>query len=365
MVRWFLLDQLAALSRRYDVTLIVNTDNPDFLRETGVSVRILPLHIERQISVWRDGLALLQLVRILSRERYTAVHSVSPKAGLLAMLAAAISRVPVRIHTFQGEVWATRTGMMRRLLRFLDKVVAVLATHLLVVSDSERRFLIGEGLISARKSRVLAHGSICGVDLRRFASVPGARFEYRKKIGFPATAMVFLFLGRLARDKGILDLVQAFALLWPDNPDALLFIVGPDEEGIKDQIEAMALPCLHAIRFHGETATPEACIEIADVLCLPSYREGFGMVLLEAAAMGIPVLASRIYGITDAVVEGETGLLHAPGAVREITQKMRLLANDAGLREYLGAHAMQRARRDFAQEYVTDEVVGFYASVLR
>ncbi|MHB1657180.1 MAG: glycosyltransferase [Burkholderiales bacterium] len=364
VVRWFLLDQLSALSRHYDVTLIVNTDNPGFLLDTGVSVRILPLRIERQIHVMQDVLALLKLVGIVSQEGFVAVHSVSPKAGLLAMLAAAICRVPVRIHTFQGEVWATRTGLMRKLLRGMDKIVARLATSLLVVSESERGFLIQEGIISAHKSRVLAQGSICGVDIRRFFPRAEGR-QSRADFGFPNAGVIFLYLGRLAIDKGILDLVAAFDKLWREDQAISLLIVGPDEDGVSDKIQAMVLACQEAIHFYGETVNPESYIEIADVLCLPSYREGFGMVLLEAAAMGKAVLASRIYGITDAVIENETGLLHAPGSVIEISDKMRLLANDSGLRKRLGVNALQRVRRDFSREYVTSEMLRFYEQILQ
>ena len=109
-VRWFLLNQLEALSHSYDVTLIVNTDNPDLLCDVNISVRVLPVRIERKINLRWDILALIQLVRIMCRERFVAVHSVTPKAGLLAMLAATICRVPVRIHTFTGQVWATRSA---------------------------------------------------------------------------------------------------------------------------------------------------------------------------------------------------------------------------------------------------------------
>ena len=364
IVRWFLLDQLAALSRQYDVTLIVNTHDVNFLSDMEMQVRVLPLSIARQISPWHDGVALLQLIHILRREQFDLVHSIAPKAGLLAMMAGAICRVPVRIHTFQGEVWVTRTGIMRKLLRFLDWVVAKLTTQSLVVSESERNFLIKEGILPINKSRVLAKGSICGVDIRRFSSTIGMRDANRIVLGIDGSCMVFLYVGRLAVDKGILDLVAAFDQVRQTHPLALLLVVGPDEEGIQIRIRAMRLPSLDAIHFYGFSATPELYIGAADIVCLPSYREGFGMVLLEAAAMGLPVLASHIYGIIDAVVEGETGLLHVPGAVDEIVKKMRRLADDENLRHCLGEQAMIRARRGFAQEYVTGELIKFYESIL-
>ncbi len=364
-VRWFLLDQLRALNRIYDVTLILNTEEPEWLRQAGVEVRILPVRIERKISPWRDLLALFDLMAVFKRERFDAVHSVTPKAGLLAMLAAWVCRVPVRIHTFQGEVWATRTGFMRQLLRFFDWLVDRVATQVLVVSESERQFLIGQGLVSLHSSRVLAKGSICGIDIQRFAPPTAKqRAALRDGLGLSAAGTVFLFVGRLAVDKGILDLVRAFDSLWRNRPDARLLIVGPDEEGVQDKVHALNLASTQGIRFDGFTPAPESYIGAADVLCLPSYREGFGMVLLEAGAMAVPVLASRIYGITDAVVDGETGLLHEPGAVHEIADKMAVLESAPALREQLGQQGLARVRRDFAQTYVTAEVVKFYAEML-
>lgn len=357
-VRWFLLDQLNALSQRYDVTLIVNTDNADFLADTGVQVRVLPVRIERKISLWQDGLALLHLMQIMRREQFAAVHSVTPKAGLLAMLAAAICRVPVRIHTFTGQVWATRTGNARRLLKLLDTVTAGLTTHLLVDSNSQRQFLIDERVTSAAKASVLGHGSISGVDVKRFPPNLHNRQKVRADLSLNETDVVFMYLGRLNADKGLLDLAAAFAQSAQANWHWV--IVGPDEADLMPELMRICEKVAAQFHFLGRSQAPEVEMAAADVFCLPSYREGFGTVLIEAAAMGLPVLASRIYGITDAVVEGKTGLLHAPKSIEEIAAKMRLLADDAELRKRLGEQGMVRARRDFSQAYVTGEVLAFY-----
>ncbi|MDR3392582.1 MAG: glycosyltransferase family 4 protein [Sulfuriferula sp.] len=361
-VRWFLLDQLTALSRHYDVTLIVNTDNPEFLNDTGMSVRVLPVRIERQISIWRDSVALMHLLRIMWRERFVAVHSVTPKAGLLAMLAATICRVPVRIHTFTGQVWATRNGLARALLKLLDTATATMTTHLLIDSYSQRQFLIDEYVTSADKARVLGHGSISGVDIARFAANAQHRQAVRDRLQLRQDDVVFLYLGRLNRDKGLLDMAAAFVQAAQENWHWL--IVGPDEADLMPEIMTLCQNCAARVHYLGRSHAPEVEMAAADVFCLPSHREGFGTVLIEAAAMGIPALASRIYGITDAVIDGETGLLHTPKSVDEIAEKMRLLATDTELRKRLGNHAMQRAQRDFSQAYVTGEVLAFYAQVM-
>src|SRR5206468_2884524 len=237
-----------------------------------------------------------------------------------------------RIHTFQGETWAARSGVLRLLLKSADRLVARLATHRLVVSRSEQEFLVAQGVLRPGRSLVLASGSISGVDVARFRADPAARGRIRKEFDLGDTDTVFLFLGRIARDKGIFDLAEAFASVAAEFPQARLLIVGPDEDGIRPLIPARAGVAADKLRFGDITDAPEEAIAAADVICLPSYREAFGMVILEAAAAGIPAVASRIYGITDAIVDEETGLLHEPLNPRDLASRMKRLAGNPGLR---------------------------------
>ena len=363
VVRWFLLDQLRALAQHYDVTVLVNGEEAAL--QTEVGVRVIRVGLERKISPWRDLKALFELMRIFRREQFDLVHSVTPKAGLLSMVAAWLSRVPVRLHTFQGEVWATRQGFMRAMLRFFDRLIARLSTRVLVVSESERQFLISQRIIRDDQSDVLAKGSICGVDITRFAPPqPEQRVIVRQQAGLADSNVLFLYVGRLALDKGLLDLAQAFDHVWQQYPQARLMIVGPDEEGVLARMDQLKLVSRKAITVHGYTGTPEHFMRMGDVVCLPSYREGFGMVLLEAAAMRVATMASRIYGISDAVEEGVTGLLHPPADVAAIELTMLQLLLNPGLRDQLAAAGMQRAQRDFSRQIVIQAVVDFYAKQL-
>ena len=187
IVTFFLIPLMAALSRRYDVTLMVNVDDKDFLKSLDLPVTVIPISIERNVAPWRDIRALGQLIRQLRTHSFRLVHSISPKGGLLGMMAAWMTGVPVRMHTFQGEVWATRRGLWRTALRFMDRLRSGFATQLTVVSHSERQFLIDEGIISARKSVVLANGSICGIDRNRFHPDREAREAVRRELGIAAT----------------------------------------------------------------------------------------------------------------------------------------------------------------------------------
>ena len=360
IVNFFLRGILAALASRYDVTLILNLDESHEPDLRGIDLRVIPVRIERKISLFRDFAALARLVGIFMSHDFRVVHSVAPKAGLLAMIAGWIARVPTRIHTFQGEIWAARGGFTRLLLKSADRIVVRLATHLLVVSRSEQEFLIEQGILASARSRVLASGSISGVDVARFRADPEARARTRRDFDVSDTDVLFLFLGRIARDKGVLDLASAFARVATELPHVRLLIVGPDEDGIQQQIRARAGAALAKLRFSGITDAPEQVLAAADVICLPSYREAFGMVILEAAAMGIPAVASRIYGITDALVEGETGLLHEASNPLDLASQMKKLAENPELRRALGEAAHARVHREFRSERVIGELLRFY-----
>jgi len=363
IVNFFLLPFLASLGRVYRVSLAVNPDVDTALAD-GHGAEVIALPIRRKISPWSDLRTLARMIRLFRERQFDAIHSFSPKAGLLAMVAAWIARIPVRIHVFQGEVWLTRKGGMRLLLKFLDRLVARLATHVQVVSHSEREFLIREGIIGNAKSRVLGSGSLSGVDAARFRPDSEARAAVRAELGIAPEAMVFLFLGRLTRDKGVLDLAQAFASLAAVRPAAVLLLVGPDEERVRPKIESICRAHAGKLRFAGYTRTPERYIAAANALCLPSYREGFPTVIIEAAATGIPATGSRIYGITDAIIEGETGLLHTPADAKDLAKKMEMLMNDPALRERLGTRARQRAVDEFSQQRLTQALLDYYRVAL-
>lgn len=360
--RAFLSGHIAALSRHYTVDLAVDAKGGDGLGGIPVHARIVPMPIRRKVAPAADISVLLRLIVLFRRERYSAVSSVTPKAGMLAMLAAAMAGVPLRTHIFTGQVWATRMGWQRWLLKAADRLIARLATHVLADSPSQRDFMAAEGIAAAHKIRVLGDGSICGADGERFRPDAERRAAVRSAHGIPEEAAVFLFLGRLNRDKGVLDLADAFAAL--DNAAAWLLVAGPDEAELRGEMERRLGAALARTRFVGYTDRPEDFMAAADVFCLPSYREGFGMVIIEAAAAGIPAIGSRIYGVTDAIEENVTGLLHRAGDAGGLAGQMASLAGDAVRRRAMGEAARERALRLFSREAVTQAWLGFYRQLL-
>ena len=360
----FMLGHLEALARIAEVTAVANFAPEDEPFPWPEAITRVAIPIARPIAPWTDLPALLALYRLFRKRRFTLVHSITPKAGLLAMLAGWLTGVPLRLHSFTGQVWVTRAGPMRALLKGADRLIARLATHALADSASQREFLIAQGIVAASKSAVLAHGSICGVDTARFRPDAAARERIRHRHGIPPGAVVFLYLGRINRDKGLLDLAHAFAEVGTRYPDAHLLLVGPDEANLRAALTAAAAGCAARLHSAGLADRPQEYFAAADVFCLPSYREGFGTNIIEAAAAGVPAIGSRIYGITDAIVEGETGLLFEAGDVQQLAQSMRTLAGDASLRGRMGEQARERAVRDFSSAVVIAALVEYCEKLL-
>jgi glycosyltransferase involved in cell wall biosynthesis len=357
--RAFLSGHLRALSEDYEVHLVCDLEGAGQLDDIGCDVQITSIGIRRELSPILDLMALIGLIKHFLNHRYEVICTVTPKAGLLGMLAGFLCRTKCRIHIFTGQVWVTRSGIVRWCLKVVDKFLAWLATDLLTDSGSQRDFLIEQIITKPEKIQVLAGGSICGVDTDRFKNRSDVRLEIRRQLGVPEPALVVLYLGRINRDKGVLDLASAFARLAGKHENVWLLIVGPDEEGLSQDILNRCGGVGNRLTFVGFTGEPENFMAAADIFALPSYREGFGTSVIEAAACGLPCVCSRIYGLTDAVVEGVTGLLHVPADIYDIESQLEVLVLNKQLRLKLGASARQRAVDDFGKERVTESFKSF------
>ena len=357
-VHVFLRSHIHAAAATYEVTVVCNFTDVNLL--DGLNARLILLPIERKPSLWRDTLVLFQLYKLFRRERFDIVHSHMPKTGLLGMLAAWLAGMPVRIHTFHGEVWATRTGWRRTLLKSFDKLVGLLATDILLVGTSQKFFLINEGVLPEGKGQVIGAGSVCGVDPLRFHPNAEARKIERHDLKIGQDAKVILFVGRLNRDKGILDLATAFHMIAQRNPDVVLVLVGSEEDVKFSHIQEICYTERDRLRYVDFTAKPERYMAAADIFCLPSYREGLCMTIIEAAACGIPAVASHIYGIEDTVEDGETGLLFGPGNISALTHALLKLIMENELRQRMGEAARVRTLELFPSEKITREMVKLY-----
>ena len=357
-VQAFLQAHLRALAKVAEVTVVADSSDGRFLLPISRALKFHRMPIRRAIEPLMDSLALLKLTVFFRKQKFDLVHSYTPKAGLLAMTAAFFAGVSQRIHTFTGQVWATKRGFFRHLLKNLDRLTARMATHILVDSSSQMRFLRSERVLPRGTGNILGKGSVSGVDLKRFRPNPSVRKKLRRKMGLAKEAIVFLFVGRLKRDKGIPELYEAFNAVRAQIPSAYLLLVGPKEENIPTP--AKVIGAKNGVIYVGPSSKPENYMAVADVLVLPSHREGFGTTVIEANACGIPVVASRIYGLKDAVVNGQTGILISRGKVTKLTKAMVKIGTNTKLRRRMGITGLKRVKTNFDQNRITFSLLRFY-----
>ena len=361
----FLYDHFVELVKEYDVHLLANFGNYDINEFKALNITCHNIPIVRNISIWNDLKALSAIYKIFKKEKFDSVHSVTPKAGLLNALSAKLARIPHRIHIYTGQVWATRKGFMRSLLKFMDKIPALLNTELLVDGMSQRNFLIDEGVLKENNSYVLANGSICGVRLERFVISSETREKERKKFGFAEDDVVFIFLGRLNHDKGIGELYEAFNKFVVENPKAKLLLYGTDEEGYEEK--ARSYPNIKRDKnffYPGLTRTPFDALQAGDVFVLPTWREGFGSSVIEAQALALPVITSDAYGVVDASVPGETGMRCKVNDPEGLRQCMKYYYDNPEIRRQHGLNGRKRIEEKFDNKVVTQAWVEFYRKML-
>lgn len=361
-VKAFLLKHIDTLSNEYEITIVSNS-NLDLSQEYKIKCLSKYIPINRKINFLEDIKSVILLYKFLKKENFNLVLSVSPKAGLISSISSFLARIENRIHFFTGQVWATKRGVFRFILKSVDKLIATLNTNNLIDSPSQKEFLIREKVIQDEKSTVLLSGSISGVDVNKFSFSEEIRLELKNKYKIKNSDIVFMFIGRLNTDKGIFDLVLAFDKLLKEYENVKLFLIGPDEENIENKI-CEFLKFKNVIRID-YVSNPQEILNIADVLVLPSYREGFGTIVIEAASMGIPCIASNIYGLNDAIVNNKTGLLHKVKDIDDMIEKYEyLIENKNKIKEY-GVNAKVRVYNNFKDEQLSNELKKYIDKFLK
>ena len=359
----FMSSHLQALRDVYTVSVVCGMVSSIPIEKRVQNVNYVDIPIERKISPLRDIISLLKLIFFFRSHQFILVQSITPKAGFLSMLAAWVCRVPIRVHVFTGQVWVTRRGVSRWYLKSFDRLIAMLATSLLADSPSQKQFLVAECVVKSKDIQVLGDGSICGVDTIKFKPDNEVKKNVRSQLDIPQEATVALFMGRLKIDKGVLDLARAFGTPQLELTNLYIVFVGPDEEGLSNQILELAGLKSNQIRFVGAVNNPQDFFAAADFLSLPSYREGFGLVTIEAAATGIPTLASHIYGITDVIVDRVTGILHEPGDLVGIAEGLRTMTIFPKARLSMGIAAQKRALELFPTSRIVSAQLSYYRSL--
>lgn len=328
----------------------------------------VPIPMERGLAPLRDIGSLARIVIAVNALRPHIVNAGTPKAGLLVIVASWLSGVPCRVHTLRGLRFETMRGAKRHLVQALTKVTCALSNRVICISPSLRERAIELGLAAREKTVVLGAGSSNGLDVERFTSTPPRRVraaELRHSLGIPQTALVLGFAGRIARDKGVVELYDAFARIAARHERAHLLMIGGYDasDPIPDQVlqQMQDHPRIHCPGHMDDMAVAYLAM---DMLVLPTYREGFGNVLIEAAALERPVIATDVTGCVDAIVDGVTGMLVRVRDTRALEQAIERYMSDEILRARHGHAGRQRILQLFRRQDVWAHLHREYARLL-
>ena len=361
----FLVNHVNNFTKKFDVTIITKIDPIHNLeKKLHKDCKFINLNFSRDINIPLDVIALFRLFIILLFNRYYCVLTFTPKGGLLGMITSFISGTKYRIHWFGGQVWANKSGSIKLILKFFDKLIYFLSTNALTECQSQKKFLEEQKIVKNDYLKVLGNGSICGVDNSRFRPNQDFRNKIRLNYNIPKNNFLILYLGRLNVDKGVYDLIKAADYILKNHNNINFMFVGPDEEGIKKNIynSSNYKDKIHFVNF---TDKPEQYMAAADLFCLPSYREGFGMAAVEAGSCGLPVITSRIYGLTDAVEEGVTGLMHPPGDVEELKKLIEYLIKNKKIMQTLGSKSIKRNNLKFSNHLIEKNFVNYLQETVK
>jgi len=352
----FMLNNIKLLNYHYNVLIFCN--NASLLKKlVSKKVLLININFKRKPNFISDFTTFFILLYYLIKKKPKLTISLSPKAGFITALSSFIARISFRVHWFTGQIWVTKKGFLRFFYKFLDKIIFIFSNFVLVDSESQKKFLIFNNIITTDKSTVLLNGSVGGVNIKKFKYKKVYRNLIRKKLNISKDDFIFLYLGRINKDKGIIELIEAFKQL-KEFYKAFLVLVGPIEDNnLKSQIKKNK-----KVIYVGKTQTPEKWFPIADILCLPSHREGFGSVIIEAGSCNLPTLGSKIYGITDAIKENETGFLHKVGSISDIKKKMIFVLKNKKMLKYYGKRARTRVKKRYEESLVGQKFLEFINS---
>ena len=348
---------LKELSHRYEVVAVSSPGEE--LDELGrrEGVRTIAVPMKRHISITSDVKSLWRMWRVLRHERPDMVHSMTPKAGLISMVAGWLARVPVRVHTFTGLVWPTATGLKRRILMATDWLTCACATHIIPEGEGVKKDLLNHK-ITRKPIRVLGHGNVRGIDMDRFD--PDS-FSTEPHNGF-----TFVFVGRIVSEKGINELVAAFSQLHSEYSDVRLVLVGPNEDDL-DPVSPSTRNRINkgdGIEAVGRQRDVRPFYAQADALVFPSYREGFPNVVIEAGAMGLPSIVTDINGSREIIIDEQNGVIVPSKDKEALYQAMKQFVEHPDEVKAMGAKARPLIASRYEQGYVRQCLYDFYQGIL-
>ena len=337
----------------------------DEFKQRNPEEKIVEVPMERHVSLTKDMKSLRQMVKVLRKEKPYIVHSMTPKAGLITMIAAWLTGVPVRIHTFTGLVWPTATGFSRKVLMFTDWVTCTCATHIIPEGQGVKNDL--QQYITNKPMKVLGYGNVRGLDMYRFSRRPEINKQAQTFI--KEGVFSFIFVGRIVRDKGINELIEAFVKLNTKYPKTRLILVGKYEADL-DPIKAETMNEIQnnsSIEAVGPQYSDDllAYYVASDCLVFPSYREGFPNVVLEAGAMGLPSIVTDINGSREIIENSKNGLIIPSKSCEALYDAMEYMITNDDARMHMVSNARSMIESRFERSFVQKCLLDFYEEILK
>ncbi len=363
----FCKGMLSELSHDYNVIGVSSPGKEleEVSKREGVKVIAVPM--ERHISPIRDIKSLFLMCRVFRSEKPRLVHSMTPKAGLICMVAAWLTRVPLRIHTFTGLVFPTAKGIKKKILMASDWLICRCATHIIPEGEGVKNDLLNNG-ITKKKLQVLGFGNVRGVDLEYYSrrkEVKGLLDELKIR---NQELFTFLFVGRIVHDKGINELVDAFIAIHKKYPQTRLWLAGAYEDTLdpisdKARKEISENEAIHALGRKMDTELL-AYYAAADCFVFPSYREGFPNTVLEAGAMDLPCIVTDINGSREIISDGYNGLVIPPRNTDALLEAMKAMIENEDTRKSMASVARKVIASKFEQGFVRSCLYNYYKQII-
>jgi glycosyltransferase involved in cell wall biosynthesis len=356
----FLVGQMEYLSKNgYKVTLICDTDEK-FAKQLPDGIRYRAVRMKRGIDGIGSLISIYKLYKLFRSEKFDLIQYSTPNASLYTAIAAWLSRTPVRLYCQWGIRYVGFNGYKRIIFKALEAITCKLSTFIEPDSFSNLDFCHRQGLYSKKKSRVVWNGSANGVDLKKFNVKMKEEWgkKLRLKYKIDSNSIVFGFVGSVTRDKGINELLSAFRMVVNKNPRAVLLIVGEEEfiNTIDDSLIEWSKSCSNII-YCGLVSEVQKYMASMDIFVLPSYREGFGSVIIEAEAMGVPVIVTDIDGPVNAMISNKTGLVVPKGDINSLYKAMVELMEDDKRRKTMGEEALIFAVSSFDKDVLWQKIL--------
>jgi glycosyltransferase involved in cell wall biosynthesis len=346
------------------VSSYVEKDFNEIKEREGIKMIAIPFL--RTISLRQDFMSLIKLVRLFKEEKPEIVHTHTPKAGLLGMIAAKIANVPVRLHTVGGMPLMGTKGKKTKILQVTEKLTYKYAHKIYPNSVGLKNFILQNKFTTSDKVKVLGNGSSNGIDTEYFKkNYSNAKMEVqnlKRSLGIKQADFVFMFLGRLAKDKGITELVSAFNKMNKENSGLKLILVGPlEQENSSLPNETInTIKNTESIIYPGRTDDVRAFLGVADVFVFPSYREGFPNALLQAGAMSLPLIATNINGCNEIIDENKNGFLIPVKNEEALLEKMEFIYKNPETRIKFGFKIRENIERDFKRSIIWEALLNEY-----